>query len=162
MATGIEAARTKNWLSILQAVLLIWTSLNLARDAHRTVFRYAADVRNPYVYAHTSADFMNLVRRIGEIEAVSSKGKELYIQVIAEPDETWPLPFYLRAFPNTGYWTNAETAPTNPRPDLLISSADFEAAPADFLTEFYGLRPDTLIALHIDSSLWNAFLETRK
>ena len=162
VAAGIEGARNKKWLLVLTILLFASASMKLARRAHRTVYRYATDVRNPYVYAHTASDFLNLVRRIGEIEAISPKSKNLYIQVIAKPDETWPLPFYLRAFPNTGYWTDAASAPANPKPDLIISSADFEPAPDEFLTEFYGLRPDTLIALHIDSALWNAFLETRK
>ena len=100
--------------------------------------------------------------RIGEIEAVSPKGKEMYIQVIADPKETWPLPFYLREFPNTGYWVDASTVPTSPQPDILISSADFESAPDAYLSEFYGLRPDTLLAIHIRRPLWERFIETRK
>ncbi|MDF7823092.1 TIGR03663 family protein [Pontiellaceae bacterium B12227] len=132
------------------------------RLAQRTVFRYAADYRNPYVYAHTSPDFKNLVKRIHELEAVSPDGNKMYIQVIAKPDSTWPLPFYLRKFPNIGYWTYAREVPGRIKPSIIITPADFEADPDAYLSEYYGLRPDTLLAVHIDRPLWDAFIETRK
>lgn len=147
---------------LLCAVLLLIPVLATARLAQRTVFRHAADDRNPYVYAHTSPDFMNLVRRIGEIGAVAPQGKAMYIQVVADPKQTWPLPFYLRGFPNTGYWTDPGSVPVDPRVDIIVAEPDFETAPGDYLTEYYGLRPDTLLAIHIRSGLWNAFLETRR
>ncbi|MDF7807119.1 TIGR03663 family protein [Pontiellaceae bacterium B12219] len=132
------------------------------RLAQHTVFRYAADYHNPYVYAHTSPDFKNLVKRIDNLVAVSPKGNNVYIQVIAKPDSTWPLPFYLRKFPNIGYWTDAQEVPGEIKPDLIITPPDFETDPEDFLTEYYGLRPDTLLAIHIDSNLWKAFIKTRR
>ncbi|MCF7817377.1 MAG: TIGR03663 family protein [Kiritimatiellales bacterium] len=156
----------RGWKPRLQSgilfVLLLVPVIGTARLAQRTVFRYAADERNPYVYAHTAPDFMHLVRRIGEIEAVAPAGKGMYIQVVADPKQTWPLPFYLRAFPNTGYWIDPDNVPVDPKPDIIISAPSFETAPDDYLTEYYGLRPDTLLAIHIRSILWNTFLETRK
>ncbi|MCK4563372.1 MAG: TIGR03663 family protein [Verrucomicrobia bacterium] len=172
VATIFGAAQRGRWLRRTEAssrlqsavvlALLLVPALGTYRLAHRTVFRYAADYRNPYVYAHTAPDFKNLVRRIGELEAVSPKGKELYIQVVADPKETWPLPFYLREFPNTGYWVDASTVPTEPQPDIVISSVDLETDPADYLSEYYGLRADTLLAIHIRRTLWDRFIETRK
>jgi uncharacterized protein (TIGR03663 family) len=147
---------------IILTVILMGLSFYTLRMAQRTVFRYAADYRNPYVYAHTAPDFKNLMRRIHDLSAVSPKGQELYIQVIADPDETWPLPFYLRRFPTVGYWGDAGTVPTEPKPDIIITAPDVEMDPEAYLSEFYGLRPDTLLAIHIDSDLWNAFLETRR
>ena len=132
------------------------------RLAQRTVFRYAADYRNPYVYAHTSPDFKNLIKRIGELEKVSPDGNQMYIQVIAKPDSTWPLPFYLRKFPNIGYWTDADAVPGKVKPSIIITPADFETDQETYLSEYFGLRPDTLLAIHIDRDLWNAFIETRK
>jgi uncharacterized protein (TIGR03663 family) len=143
-------------------LLLAYPTYATFRLAQRTVFRYAADYRNPYVYAHTAPDFKNLVNRIADIEAISPKRNKMYIQVIAKPDSTWPLPFYLRNFPNIGFWTDAQSVPGMVKPDLIISDPGFETNPDDFLTEYYGLRADTLLAIHINSTLWNAFLETRK
>ena len=130
--------------------------------AERTVFRYATDDRNPYVYAHTAPDFKNLIKRIHELEAVSPDGNRMYIQVITKPDSTWPLPFYLRNFPNIGYWTDAERVPGKVKPSIVISGPDLETDPDAFLTEFYGLRADTLLALHMERTLWETFIETQK
>ncbi|WP_372845233.1 flippase activity-associated protein Agl23 [Pontiella sp.] len=149
-------------LQLAVAALLAYPVYATYRLARRTVFNYAADERNPYVYAHTSPDFNNLVRRIAEIEAVSPKGKQMYIQVIAEPESNWPLPFYLRQFPNVGYWVDAHSVPAKPKPDLIISGTEFETPEDEFLCEFYGLRADTPLAIHIDKTLWDAFLESRR
>jgi uncharacterized protein (TIGR03663 family) len=160
-----------NTITIRSAVYFIRILILLAlsypvyatyRLAQRTVFRYASDYHNPYVYAHTSPDFKNLVTRIDDLAAASPKGNNVYIQVIAKPDSTWPLPFYLRKFPNIGYWTDAQKVPGEIKPDLIISLPDFETDPEAFLTEYYGLRPDTLLAIHIDSNLWDAFIKTRR
>ncbi len=152
--------------STLKTALVVGTVIGLSiptiRLAHRTVFRYAADYRNPYVYAHTAPDFKNLVKRISEIDAVSPGEKELYIQVIADPDSTWPLPFYLREYPRVGFWTTADAVPEQPEPDIIISSADFETDPEKYLSEYYALRADTLLSIHISRPLWDAFIETRK
>ena len=157
-----QRSRMPRLQSAIVLVPLLVFVLGTFRLAHRTVFRFAADPRNPYVYAHTAPDFKNLVRRIGELEAVSPKGNELYIQIVADPKEMWPLPFYLREFPNTGYWVDASALPTQPQPDIIISSPDFEPDPDEFLSEYYGLRVDTLLAIHIRTGLWDAFIETRK
>ena len=105
---------------------------------------------------------MNLMRRIGELKAVSPWGREIYIQVVADPKETWPLPFYLREFPNSGYWVDSSALPIGPKPDIVISSVEFETDPDSYLTEYYGLRADTLLAVHIHRPLWASFIETRR
>lgn len=151
-------------LKMAIVLLLAWPVFATYRLAQRTVFRDAADHRNPYVYAHTSPDFKNLANRIDDLTAASPKGNELYVQVIARPDSTWPLPFYLRKLPNVGYWTDAADVPGKVKPDIIISAPDFETDPDEFLTEFYGLRrlPDTLLAIHIDTALWETFLDSRR
>ena len=158
--------RKQGWKPRLQSAATLTLILALAYPtyslARRTVFRYAADYRNPYVYAHTSPDFKNLIKRIGELEAISPKGNKLFIQVIADPDATWPLPFYLRKFPNTGYWNNADNQPETPKPDIIISRPELEPDSDAWLSEYYGLRADTLLAVHINRELWDAFIETRK
>jgi predicted membrane-bound mannosyltransferase len=158
----IKRGRMPRLQSGVLLALLIIPAIATYRLAHRTVFRYAADYHNPYVYAHTSPDFMNLVNRIHELEAVSLRDQDLYIQVLADPDSTWPLPFYLRNNHNTGYWPDAESIPDVLKPDIVISSPDYTPDEKNYLSELYGLRPDTLLAIHIERSLWDAFIETRK
>ncbi|WP_372798629.1 flippase activity-associated protein Agl23 [Pontiella sp.] len=142
-------------------LLLIGPAYTTYRMAERAVFRYAADYRNPYVYAHTAPDFKRMVRRISELEAVHEKGSSMYVQVIAPPDSTWPLPFYLRRFPNVGYWTEADQVPGKVKPALVIAGPDFETDEDKFVSEFYGLRAGTLLSIHIDRALWDKFIASR-
>jgi hypothetical protein len=165
VAAMLERARQSGKPRLLSGVvlaLLLIPIVATARLAQRTVYDDAADYHNPYAYAHTAPDFMKLIRRIAEIEAVDPAGKEMYIQVIADPKETWPLPFYLRNHPRVGYWADASMVPVTPKPDLIISSAGYEPAPEDYLSEYYALRPDSLLALHIRRDRWEAFLKNRK
>ncbi len=162
VAALFDATQRNSMLRLPLILLLLLPAFGTCRLARRTVFRFAADPRNPYAYAHTAPDFMNLVRRIGELAAVDPKGREIYIQVVADPKETWPLPFYLRDFPNTGYWMDAAAVPASPAPDIIVSPAESGIATDGFLSEYYGLRPDVLLALHIRTGLWDKFIETRK
>lgn len=165
VAALVDLAKRGRWPRLKTAIpvlLLAYPAYATARLADRTVFRYAADPRNPYAYAHTAPDFMNLVRRIGEIEAVSPKGRNMYIQIVADPKQTWPLPFYLRNNPNVGYWIDSSLVPAAPQPDIIISAQEFKTASDDYRTQYYALRPNTLLALHIHHSLWARFIETRK
>lgn len=64
-------------------------------------FRYDDDTE-PYSYAHSKRDFLNLVDEINNIAAGNPAGKNIGITVMSP--EHWPLPWYLRDYPNAGYW----------------------------------------------------------
>jgi uncharacterized protein (TIGR03663 family) len=56
----------------------------------------------PYVYAHTDRDFLKLVNEIETIAADNPAKREIAIAVVSP--EHWPMPWYLRDYPNVGYW----------------------------------------------------------
>jgi uncharacterized protein (TIGR03663 family) len=56
----------------------------------------------PYVYAHTDRDFLSLVNEIESIAANNPAKKTIGIAVVSP--EHWPMPWYLRDYPNVGYW----------------------------------------------------------
>jgi uncharacterized protein (TIGR03663 family) len=60
------------------------------------------DENQPYVYAHTRRDLLSLVDEIDSIAAGRPEGKEVGISIFSP--EHWPLPWYLRNYPNAGYW----------------------------------------------------------
>jgi uncharacterized protein (TIGR03663 family) len=64
-------------------------------------FRYDDDTE-PYSYAHSKRDLLNLVNEITRIAAGNPAGKNIGITVMSP--EHWPLPWYLRDYPNAGYW----------------------------------------------------------
>jgi uncharacterized protein (TIGR03663 family) len=161
----IEAARLR-WAKWLIGALLAVAAWQFGGQAVRANGRFCADPRNPCVYAHTSPDLLNLVKRVEQIAAVHPAHRDLVIEVCANPYDTWPLPWYFRKFRNVGYWTAAADVPAGLRPDIIITSMDQEPAIAakpgpDWQAEFYGVRPMVLLNLRIQQALWDKFIQTR-
>jgi uncharacterized protein (TIGR03663 family) len=130
---------------------------NLAVQSYRANFMFPADPSNPYVYAQTSPDFLKLVAAAEKAALASPDKRALLVAVVAPPEETWPLPWYLRRFSRVGYWTDPEAARAalgSVRPGIIISSAGFAGAVAagsgeGYEQTFYGLRPEVVLALFV-------------
>ncbi len=138
-----------------------------ALQSYRANFVFYADPHNPYVYAQTSKGFMNLVQLMDELAAFHSDHKNMLIAVVSPPDETWPLPWYLRGYHRVGYWTNGNQPGIPLNAPVIISSAENEAILTGRLlqpyqTEYYGLRPEILLAVHIRLDFWNQFIRHRQ
>jgi uncharacterized protein (TIGR03663 family) len=140
---------------------------HLGIQSFRANFRFYADPRNPYVYAQTSKDFLNLVRRVNAAARYHPKGQDMLIKVITHPDQAWPLPWYLRRFSRVGYWQEIGKAGELRDVPLIISSVDKTEKLWPYLqdthqSEFYGLRPEVLLILHIRKDLWDKILEKQE
>ena len=146
------------------SILLAAAAVQLWSQANRTVFKFASDSRNPYVYAHTSSNFLKLVKRIDALAAVHPEGTKMSLHVTVTADDYWPLPWYLRRYTNVGYWS---TLPEGSQADVLILSPDLEEQldPDQFAAytgSYYGLRPDVLLVLYIRDTLWERFMQDRQ
>ncbi len=121
---------------------------------------YAADPRNPYVYAQTSSDLIDLVNTVEALAKVSPQGHQTIIKVMAPEDDYWPLPWYLRRFTNIGWWARP---PEDPYAPIIIISPRLEK-PLDeskaHLMGFYGLRPQVRLALFVEPDLWQKWLSS--
>ena len=158
----IDGARSRLVRGLLVLVLAAG-ALHLGAQSWRASFRYPADPRNPYVYAQTSPDFLRLVQRIADVSALHPDGTHMPVKVVAGPYEQWPLPWYLRRMDRVGYWTDAAGAgPLDLAPVIVASqeqAAAIDRALGDrYVSEFFGLRPDVLLTLYIDRTLWERFL----
>src|SRR4029453_1720280 len=102
-ATLVETTRSRAFRSVLVATLML-ASFNLGWQAWRAAVTYAADPRNPYVYAQTVPDAVRMATRIRDLSSYHELGLRMQVSVIASPYEQWPLPWYLRSMPNVGYW----------------------------------------------------------
>lgn len=168
LLAGIGVAALFRWarfwpVRALVAVVLAVLAWHLGWEAWRATYVLHSDPRNPYVYAHPVAGMRRIVRRAHELAAVHPAGKNMVIKVIAPGADYWPLPFYLREFPNVGYW---DRVPDNPDADMVIVLAEVAAAFGPHLQnayqpEFHGLRPGVLMQVYIDQGLWDAFMATR-
>ena len=134
--TAIRAA------SILITVL---AAILIAHDTGQRVFLHPADEANPYAYAHTSEDILGLPAEIERLGRQNGIAVPRIAVVAADP---WPLPWYLRHFPNVGFW----------QPGQQPGSADFYVTSTDaakqytnqlqnFHPDFFGVRPNVLILL---------------
>ncbi len=160
-STLVHAPRSR----MLRAVMVtgfIVASGHLGWQAWRASVTYAADPRNPYVYAQTVPDTVRLVTRIRALAARHPDGDGMLVSVVAPPDEQWPLPSYLRAMPHVGYWTAPGEPDTLQAPVVVAAMAHTAALDAmlgdRYVTEYYGLRPDVLLALYVERGLWERFL----
>jgi uncharacterized protein (TIGR03663 family) len=157
----VEASRSRLWRGALAAGLVIGCA-QLGWQAWRASVTYASDPRNPYVYAQTVPDAVRMATRIRDLAAVHPDGLDMQVSVIAPPYEQWPLPWYLRTMPYVGYWP----APGDPlalKAPVVVASTE-DAAVLDgllgdrYVSEFYGLRPDVLLALYVERGLWDRYL----
>jgi hypothetical protein len=176
-AAAVGEGRSARWwpaavgalLAAMVAGALIAAAGQLAWQAYALNFRFPADQRNPYVYAHTSTDALKLAVQIEGVAAVSPAGRGLTIHVVV-PNNYWPLPWYLRRFDQEriGCWDDVEkwrrAAAAGPPPSVVIFSTEIQAeVDAALLAAYnrqmiYGLRPDVLLAVYVREDLWRAFV----
>ncbi len=139
-------------------------------------FRFAADPRNPWVYAQTGTDVFRVIARIEGLARAHPDGRSMPIQVISRQN-LWPLPWYLRRFSSVSWWNGvsdeAKSAP------VILATPDMEPAllrrlyelPPPGERELYvsiferpvELRPQVELRGYAASSLWDDFrrLEAR-
>jgi len=154
VALLLRASRFKLYKIVVLAVLAPGFA-NLAAQAYRADFVDHSSPANPYAYAPTSPDLLRLIDAVERTAAAAPEKKDLLIKVVAAPDETWPLPWYLRTFGRVGYWTSPGPALAFSgagEPAVVISSAGFSEEIGAALGEsydlrFFGLRPEVPLAL---------------
>ena len=120
---------------------------------------YAADPRNPYDYAQTSPDLLNLVDKVEGIARVDPQGTNMLVEVIAPESDYWPLPWYLRNLKRIGWW---DQLPADPYAPVMIVSAQLRAALDEKQTHvmvgYFQLRPQVFLELYVELNLWKAYL----
>ena len=153
--------RSKKWAQSLVLLLLLIGSFFQIRVLYYSVFRYSADsTRIPYAYVHTSSMFLKLIAQIDTLASLSERKNNIYIQAVLPPSKTWPLPFYLRKYPVLGFWTPENLPPAKPLPDLIISDGEI-SIPPDYFTQYFGLRENVILQLHISPTLWEKYIQQK-
>ncbi|MBC7349892.1 MAG: TIGR03663 family protein [Candidatus Aminicenantes bacterium] len=143
---------------ILAGALLLWTGW----QTYIVNYYLHSYPDNPYVYAQTSPDFLRLVGRVEELSQVAEEGKNIFIRVIAPPDETWPLPWYLRKYTQVGYWNSSEKVEAlEPAEIVIMSSGEAgkrsEPELESYSTQYFSLRPEVLLVLAVRWDLWESY-----
>jgi uncharacterized protein (TIGR03663 family) len=119
----------------LVGVLLVAAAAHLGWQAFAGSFRFSADPRNPYVYAHTGTGVFEIVGRLKDLARAHAEGLGMPVQMISR-ENLWPLPWYLRGFSQVRWWNGvSEEAPNAP---VIVVTPDMEPALA---RKLYDLPP---------------------
>ena len=145
-------------VKLAAAALMAGGVLHLCSQTELATHEYRTDPRNPYVYSHTSTNILPLVARVRELAQLRPAG--FSVQVISR-DSGWPLPWYLRNMPDVGYQVETPDQVTAP---VIIADidkkAEIEAKLAGRAYEsssIYGLRPNVMLVMLVEQSLWDQF-----
>jgi len=118
-------------------------AIAVARDTRKRVFVHPADEANPYAYAQTSEDLLDLPAAVDRLARERGIASPRIAVIAADP---WPLPWYLRKYSQTGYWQPGQDAGDV---DFYITSPEaaeqYETQLHDLRPEFFGVRPGVLI-----------------
>ena len=156
-------------LKTLALGLLAAGAVHLGWECWWLNFRLPADQRNPYVYAHTSTDALNLAARLERLAELSDEGHAMVIHVVT-PENYWPLPWYLRKFKagHVGCWHDPavwaeETAPYPPPSVILLTADVAQSVEAQLRAGYnrqmiFGLRPEVFLSAYVREDLWEKFL----
>jgi uncharacterized protein (TIGR03663 family) len=170
LLAGVGAVALVRWMPRRPArwavgVVLLALAAQLGWQSWQLNFRFPADQRNPYVYAHTSTDAVNLAEVIGRVAQVLPQPETMTVHVVTA-ENYWPLPWYLRKFERTG-WSKQEVL-QDPGVDLdadvIVTSPEIqERLDARLRGTYvrpglYGLRPGVHLALYVREALWQSFL----
>jgi uncharacterized protein (TIGR03663 family) len=134
MAWLLQRARRPAYRAAL-LVLLALGAAHLGWQARAASFQYAADPRNPWVYAQTGTDVFAITARIEALAAAHPAGRALPIQIVTR-ENLWPLPWYLRRFSGVRWWDGVST--TAPAAPVILATPDMEPA---LLHRLYDLPP---------------------
>ena len=100
--------RSVKWLRIVLLIVFVVGGIHWGWTGYQYNFRYYAEPGNPYVYAQTGTDILELASEIDRIGSVNPERYNIPVEVVFPGHDYWPLPWYLRKFPNTGYYSEVD------------------------------------------------------
>lgn len=139
---------------VIMILFLIAGGLHLAMQSYFSNFKYFTDPGNPYVYSHPGNDVFAITQRIKDLAKTSPDGFNTYIEVICPDDDYWPLPWYLREFPNIGWWNKVNMQ--NPAAPIILASPRVEQ---DVMYKLYEIPPPGQKNLYLP--LFDTYMDIR-
>ena len=154
---------------IVLGLLLAWGLFASHNRAILSTRTYAADMRNPYAYVHTTDDFLKMVDQIQTLSTLHKLKKGSRVKVFTTSEsEHWPLPWYFRDYSRVSYflgvpddgYLDGEFMIVHPDlKDALIEKLKKEYY--DPLTD-YSLREGIILNLLYSQTIRDAFLEAEQ
>jgi predicted membrane-bound mannosyltransferase len=161
---GAGAAALRGRARLAAAAAVVW----LGTVAWAASVPFASDPRNPWAYAHTLPGVFTIRDRVAEFAHLAPEGRKVAIDVYTR-ENLWPLPWYLRPFPNVRWW-RAVNPQDKAAPIVLVSPAlepdlvrKIYEVPPPGERELYinlfpnrvELRPNVEVRGYVAKSLWD-------
>jgi predicted membrane-bound mannosyltransferase len=162
-ASALMGAFSNRFAKAFTAIVLLALATQLAIQSYRASYVYAADRRNPYVYAQTVPDLLNLVKKVDAVAQLSPTAYDTIIKVITPDGDYWPLPWYLRQFTRIGWY---DSLPADPYAPMIIVSAQLDARLDEksdkkwIMVGLTELRPQKFLELYVEAELWKKYIAT--
>ncbi|MCJ7811920.1 hypothetical protein MUP95_01200, partial [bacterium] len=174
-AASILNIQSSQWLKRFGSFFIFAVVCHLLIQSYFLNNQYVDDPSNPYVYAHTDKDIFKITEKINDIAEIYPDGKNIYIEVICPGNDYWPLPWYLRAFPNVGWWNQVDySVPAAP---IIIAMPSVESnlikklyqfpPPGEkslylpLFDQYVELRPLIEIRGYIQKDLWDLYMQSK-
>jgi uncharacterized protein (TIGR03663 family) len=161
-AVAVWRFAARRWMKMVVAILLLAGSGQLAFQAWQASVTFCADQGNPYVYAQTSENILEMVGEVDALARAHPQGRHMTVKVIAPESDYWPLPWYLRSFDQVGWWSAAPEEPL--APVMIVSircAARLDESQSHEAVGIFELRPGEFFALYVQSDLWHAYLNSK-
>lgn len=160
--TGGEPTARRGCMTFV-AVILTAGVAHLSWQAWRASHSLVNHRGNPYIYAQTVPNLLELTDRVRAIAAVSAQGADTLVKVVAPDSGYWPLPWYLRSLRNV-WWLDA--LPEDPYAPVMVVAARLKAGLDEtsqrryLSVGYYELRPREFLELYVEFELWKRFVAT--
>lgn len=168
LLAGVAVAALPGRWRATKCILLPAVILGLGLEAWVASVPYATDPRNPWVYAQTGLGVFTVRDRVETFAQAASERQNVAIDIYTR-ENLWPLPWYLRHFPNVRWWTQV-VIPGRAAPIVLVSPAMepdlvrkvYEGPPPgerelymNLFPTYVELRPQVEIRGYVAKSLWD-------
>jgi hypothetical protein len=166
LLAGIGAAALLNmakyqWARLAMRGALALGILQLAAQAWQASAdeKLCASPRNPYVFAQTSPNLLQLVAKVAAITSAQPTEKTTEIKVLAPQNDFWPLPWYLRSYSRV---LLGGSVPADPYAPVMIVSAQFNARldenKTHLMAGYFEMRPGVFFELYVELNAWKNYL----
>ena len=152
-------------LKLLAITGLLAACGQLGWQSYRTSYIAYMDEANPYVYAQPVADVVELALRMQKLSLAYHEHDNTLVKVFSKDPYYWPLPWYIRQFPNAGYW---QGIPDDVQAPIVLADPDFDEVltkklgDTHLMNHIYGLRPGAFFEIWIRMDVWKSYLDWKK
>ncbi len=156
-AATISQAITSKLMRFGWRIAFLLGLYHLLAQTSLAIHRYAADLRNPYVYSHTSTNLLRMLSLVRDLQKIAPD--DSFHVLVINRDAGWPLPWYWRNIKSAHYTT---AIPQTVKARVIIAESDMQPAlEAKFdgtpyvMQGPFGLRPGVMLNLWVEKSLWD-------